>query len=315
MHETSGFDEGRHASVLLSETVEAFRAIPAGVIVDATLGAGGHSAALLEALPERRLIGIDRDPKALEIAGRRLERFGNRVQLVEGRHEELIDILDRIGVTEVAGVLADLGVSSMQLDEAERGFSFRFDAPLDMRMGREGETAADLVATSSEEELIRILREYGEEPMARRIARALVEERTIEPITTTSRLAGIVRRAKGGRKDRIDPATLTFQALRIAVNREIVGLERFVRDVVARLVPGGVVAIIAFHSLEDRVIKQTLRSMEGRCVCPPRMPVCRCGAVRLVELVTRKPREATDEEIARNPRSRSARLRVARKVE
>ena len=309
------FDEQRHASVLLNETIDAFREMPNGVIVDATAGAGGHSAALLESHPEAQLIAIDRDPSALQIAGRRLERFGERVRLVHGRHEELIDILNRLDVGDVAGLLADLGVSSMQFDEAQRGFSFRFDAPLDMRMSDRGPTAADLLRESSEEELVRILREWGEEPMAKRIARAIVEARGERPIETTTQLAEIVRSVKKRRPhDRIDPATLTFQALRIAVNGEIEGLEQFVRDAVDRLMPGGVIAVISFHSLEDRVVKQTFRSLEGRCVCPPRMPICKCGAVKKVDVVTRHPIEANEEEVARNPRARSAKLRVARRV-
>jgi 16S rRNA (cytosine1402-N4)-methyltransferase len=304
----------RHASVLLKEVVDAFRAAPAGVIVDATVGAGGHSEALLATFEASTLIGIDRDSRALAIAAERLKQFGSRVQLVIGRHEELIEILERIKVNELAGVLADLGVSSMQFDEAERGFSFRFDAPLDMRMAAEGETAAELLAHVDEAELMRILREYGEEPMARRIARAIIEEREIEPITTTARLAGIIRKVKRTPRERIDPATLTFQALRIAVNRELVELEKFLRDAVDRLVSGGVIAVISFHSLEDRIVKQTFRSLEGRCVCPPRMPVCRCGAVKKLEVLTRHPIEAGEEEVARNPRSRSAKLRVAVRV-
>jgi 16S rRNA (cytosine1402-N4)-methyltransferase len=304
----------RHASVLLKEVVDAFRTAPAGVIVDATVGAGGHSEALLATFEASTLIGIDRDSRALAIAAERLKQFGSRVQLVIGRHEELIEILERIKVNELAGVLADLGVSSMQFDEAERGFSFRFDAPLDMRMAAEGETAAELLAHVDEAELMRILREYGEEPMARRIARAIVEEREIEPITTTARLAGIIRKVKRTPRERIDPATLTFQALRIAVNRELVELEKFLCDAIDRLVSGGVIAVISFHSLEDRIVKQTFRSLEGRCVCPPRMPVCRCGAVKKLEVLTRHPIEAGEEEVARNPRSRSAKLRVAVRV-
>jgi 16S rRNA (cytosine1402-N4)-methyltransferase len=305
-----------HRPVLLEEVLEAFEPLgDEALIVDATVGLGGHAEALLEGGADRRLIGIDRDPEALRRAGERLARFGERVRLVEGRHEELIEILDRLGEAEVDGVLADLGVSSMQFDQPERGFSFRFDAPLDMRMGREGETAADLVMQSDEQELVRILREYGEEPMARKIARAIVEERQLEPITTTTRLAAIVRQVKKGSRERIDPATLTFQALRIAVNREIVELERFVNDAVAALKTGGRIGIVSFHSLEDRIVKQALRRFEGRCSCPPRMPVCRCGAKKVVEVLTRRPMVASDEEVAGNPRARSARFRVAEKVD
>lgn len=307
--------EFRHEPVLLKEVVESFEALPErATIVDATLGAGGHSAALLDAHPQWTLIGIDRDPAALEIAAKRLERFEDRVRLIRGRHEELIEILDRNNESEVDGLLADLGVSSMQFDEAERGFSFRFDAPLDMRMSQEGATAADIVNESSEEDLIQILRDYGEEPMAKRIVRAIVEARGIEPITTTARLAEVIRSVKFPRWNKIDPSTLTFQALRIATNREIVELPDFLRAAVERTKKGGRVSIISFHSLEDRAVKQTFRSMEGRCTCPPRMPICRCGAVAIARVVTRHAIEATPEEVQRNPRSRSAKLRVVEKL-
>lgn len=307
--------ERRHEPVLFSEVLECFRSIDEReMFVDATLGAGGHARAVLESHPALRLLGIDRDPAALEIAARTLEAFSDRVTLVRGRHEELIDILETRGITMIGGLLADLGVSSMQFDEAQRGFSFRYDAPLDMRMSQEGPTAADLVNTLGERELGDVLREYGEEPMWRRIARALVHDRAVEPITTTARLAAIVRSVKRGSREKIDPATLTFQALRIATNREIVGLAEFITAAVDRLKPAGRIAIISFHSLEDRVVKQTLRLLEGRCVCPPRMPVCRCGAVKKVRVITRHPIEASPEEVERNPRSRSAKLRIAERV-
>lgn len=305
----------RHDPVLLKEVVEL--AVPGredGLIVDATLGLGGHSGALLERWPRARLIGIDRDPRALAIAGERLSRFEGRVRLVEGRHEELIDILEGEAVERIDLLLADLGVSSIQLDEAERGFSFRAEGPLDMRMGGEGASAADLVRNLDERELARILRKWGEEPRAGAIARAIVKAREEEPIETTTRLAEIVRGAKRGSREKIDPATLTFQALRIAANEELVGLETFIRDAVERLAPGGRIAIISFHSLEDRIVKRTFRSLEGECVCPPGMPVCGCGAVRKIRSVTRRPVEAEEEEVSRNPRSRSAKLRVAQRV-
>lgn len=315
--ESSEAREWTHEPVLLKEVLEAFAPLESGaVVVDATLGLAGHASALLEADATRSLVGIDRDSEALRIASEKLHRFGDRVRLAEGRHEELIEILNRLGVEQVDGVLADLGVSSLQFDDPSRGFSFRYDAPLDMRMARTGETAAELIARIDERELERILREYGEEPLARRIARRITEEREIEPIETTGRLAEIVRAAKPRKHfERIDPATLTFQALRIAVNGEIERLAELVEGAVDVLKPGGRLAVISFHSLEDRVIKRELKRLEGECVCPPRMPVCGCGAVARVRQVRRRPIEASEEEIRRNPRARSAKLRVAERVE
>ena len=281
------------------------------MLVDATVGLGGHAEGLLERYPEVRLLGVDRDPRALELAHERLRRFGDRVALVQGRHEQLIEILRQQGIDAVSGVLADLGVSSMQLDDASRGFSFRFDAPLDMRMGPDSVSAADIVNTTSEEELMRILREYGEEPMARRIARAIALAR---PLDTTTQLADVVRSVKRAKRPHdIDPATLTFQAIRIAANEELIGLDRFVDDAVSVLEPGARIAVIAFHSLEDRIVKRALRRLEGECTCPPGLPVCACGAKRVVTVLTHRPVTASEEEIDRNPRSRSAKLRVAEK--
>jgi 16S rRNA (cytosine1402-N4)-methyltransferase len=285
-----------------------------GTIVDATVGLGGHAEALLERHPGVRLIGIDRDPEALERSRERLSRFGDRVTLVRGRHESLIDILKQSGTPQLSGLLADLGVSSMQLDDASRGFSFRFDAPLDMRMGSEGRSAADVVNATEERELATILRKYGEEPMARRIARAIVEARTTAPIETTARLAEVIRSVKRARPHEIDPSTLTFQALRIATNEELVGLDRFVDDAVSALETGARVAIISFHSLEDRIVKRAFRRLEGECTCPPGMPVCGCGATTIVRTLTRHPVTASEEETQRNPRSRSAKLRAAEKL-
>ncbi len=303
-----------HQPVLFTEVLDLVRpAAPDGLIVDATIGLGGHAEGMLERWPEVRLVGIDRDPRALERTARRLERFGDRVILREGRYEALIDILDSLGAGGIDALLADLGVSSMQLDQAERGFSFRFEGPLDMRMGSAGPTAADLVNRLSEGELTDILRTWGEEPMARRIAAAIVEARSEGAIETTARLVGIVHSVKRPRGDRIDPATLTFQALRIAVNEEIVGLDEFVDRAVERLIPGGRIGIISFHSLEDRVVKRAFRRLEGECRCPPGLPICGCGAVQVVRVLTRRPVGGAEEEISRNPRARSARLRVAEK--
>ena len=301
-----------HESVLLQEVVEFLRPNRSdGTLVDATVGLGGHAEALLQRYPAARLLAIDRDPQALEIARERLRKFDNRVTFVQGRHEKLIDILKQSQLATVSGVLADLGVSSMQFDDATRGFSFRFDAPLDMRMGPDSTSAADLVNTLQESELRKILHEYGEEPMAKRIARAIVEAR---PIATTTQLADVVRSVKRARPHDIDPATLTFQALRIAANEELIGLDQFVADAVDVLEPGARIAVIAFHSLEDRIIKQAFRRLEGECVCPPDLPVCGCGAKEVVKILTRRPQVPTALEQGKNPRSRSAKLRVAEKL-
>jgi len=306
----------KHEPVLLQEITEYLRPNrPDGTLVDATVGLGGHAEALLERYPDARLVAIDRDPAALERSRERLARFAGRVTFVRGRHEQLIDILKQSNVDRISGLLADLGVSSMQLDDASRGFSFRYDAPLDMRMGPEGTSAADLVNGLDERELARILREYGEEPMARRIAGAIVAARAEGRIETTTRLAEIIRSAKPQRHPErsrgIDPSTLTFQALRIAANEELVGLDKFVDDAVSMLEPGARIAVISFHSLEDRIVKRALRRLEGECTCPPGMPVCGCGAQEIVKILTGRPVTARDEELDRNPRSRSAKLRVA----
>jgi len=305
----------KHEPVLFNEVLEFLS--PSrndGTLVDATLGLGGHAEGVLERHPDVRLIGIDRDPEALERSRQRLSRFGDRVTLVRGRHESLIDILKQSGTETISGLLADLGVSSMQLDDAARGFSFRFDAPLDMRMGAEGRTAADLVNDLDEYELTRMLRDYGEEPFARPIARAIVKARAEAPIGTTTRLAEIIRTVKKPRYGEIDPSTLTFQALRIATNEELTGLDQFVGDAVSVLERGARIAIISFHSLEDRIVKRAFRRLKGECVCPPNMPVCGCGAKADVKILTNRPVTASEDEIERNPRSRSAKLRVAEKV-
>lgn len=301
-----------HEPVLLNEVLDYLRPSRSdGTLVDATVGLGGHAEALLERYSAVRLLAIDRDPAALERAGERLGRFGSRVTLARGRHETLIDILKQSNIDSVSGLLADLGVSSMQLDDASRGFSFRHDAPLDMRMGPDSQSAADLVNSLDEEELARILRDYGEEPQARRIARAIVAGR---PVETTGRLSDIIRSVKKSRPRDIDPSTLTFQALRIAANEELVGLDRFLDDAVSVLEPAARIAVISFHSLEDRIVKRALRRLEGECTCPPGLPVCACGKKEVVRILTGRPVTASEDEVNRNPRSRSAKLRVAEKV-
>ena len=306
-----------HQPVLLREALEALAVRPGGFWVDGTVGAGGHAEAILRATaPEGRLLACDRDAEAFETARRRLASFGERVVLRHADYRRLGALLDEAGVPRVAGILLDLGISSLQLDDPGRGFSFQKDGPLDMRMDRtERTTAADLVGALAEERLAAILREHGEEKAARRIARALVRERARAPIATTRRLAEIVAsvlRVRG--PSRIHPATRTFQALRIAVNREIEGLDRLIEEAVTRLEPGGRIAVISFHSLEDRVVKQTLRGLTRRCVCPRDLPVCACGRPGIVRLVGSKALRPSAEEVLRNPRSRSARLRAAERL-
>ncbi len=304
-----------HVPVLRDEVVALLAPAAPGLVVDATVGLGGHAEALLEAVPGFTLLGLDRDPRALELARRRLERFGDRVTLLERRFSELPDTLASIGAPPPAAILADLGCSSLQLDTPERGFSFRHDAPLDMRMGTTGPTAAQLLEELDEEELVRILHEYGEERRARAIARAIVRRRRTAPVATTADLVSVVLEVLGPpRRGRIHPATRTFQALRIAVNDELGEVERFVEPAARALRPGGRLAVIAFHSLEDRIVKHTLRRLSGRCACPPGAPECRCGAERLVRVLTRRPVRPDEAETGGNPRARSARLRAAERL-
>lgn len=302
--------------VLLAETLEFLDPGRGGLFVDATLGLGGHSEALLAASPDVRLIGIDRDPEALERAGRRLAGFGPRVRLVHANFHHLKQALAGLGIRDgIAGVLADLGVSSLQLDTARRGFSFRFDGPLDMRMGMSDATAADLVNETSEGELERIIREYGEEWQARRIARAIVRARAEKPIETTGELRRLIGQAKGPRaerEERIDPATRVFQALRIEVNQELEGLEGFLQEAIDLLEAGGRLVVISYHSLEDRIVKNTLRDL-ARGEIDPVTGRSRSES-QLIEVMTRKPVRPGDAEVEANPRSRSARLRAARKL-
>jgi 16S rRNA (cytosine1402-N4)-methyltransferase len=297
--------------VLLEEVVEILAPERGGFFVDATAGAGGHAEALLARGAEIRLLACDRDPEAVELARRRLSRFGKRVEFRQENFGELDRVL--AGFPAPDGILADLGVSSMQLEEASRGFSFRREGPLDMRMSGAGRSAAEILATASVEELTRILREYGEERMAAKIARGIVQERVFRPISNTRQLARIVSRVKGDR-ERIDPATRVFQALRIEVNQELVALGSFLAAAVQRLNARGRLAVIAYHSLEDRIVKDAFRRGSGVCLCPPGLPVCVCGARRVLKLLTRRPIVPSDSEIRRNPRSRSARLRAAEKL-
>lgn len=318
MAEPGGGPGTPHRPVLLTETVRLLEAARGGLFVDATLGLGGHSEAILEASPAARVLGIDRDREALRFASARLARFGGRFRATHADYKEIARVMREAGEQEAAGILADLGVSSLQLDTPVRGFSFRHDAPLDMRMDAEGpgETAAELLARLPEEEIARIIYEYGEERRSRRIARRIVERRERgEPVETTAELADLVARAVGHKPgERVHPATRTFQALRIAVNGELEGLDAFLETAVALLQTQGRLAVISFHSLEDRVVKRTLRRLAGHCECPPRLPVCQCGARRAVEILTRRPVVPSDRELAENPRARSAKLRVCAKL-
>ena len=308
--------ERAHRSVLLDESLRLLDTIGGGLFVDATLGMGGHSEGILEASPNANVIGIDQDSEALELAKIRLSRFGKRVTFVQANFSDIHTV---VKVEQPTGILADLGVSSMQLDSGSRGFSFRFDAPLDMRMDQDsdGETAAELLATATEKEIADIIYQYGEERASRKIARWIVEKRESgQPIETTVQLAELIRRAvRTSPKDKIHPATRTFQALRIAVNNELGILEQFISDSVDLLKINGVLAIITFHSLEDRLVKQSFQRLAGKCSCPPRIPQCVCGAAKRVEILTKKPVVATETEQFENPRSRSAKLRACRKLE
>jgi 16S rRNA (cytosine1402-N4)-methyltransferase len=289
-----------HEPVLLAEVVTALAPARGGTFVDCTVGLGGHSRALLEAGADR-VIGLDRDADALTVAAERLSPFGERVTLVHSDYREVASVLASLGVERIAGLIADLGLSSMQLEASGRGFSFRRDDPLDMRLDRsKGPTAAALLAAVPEGELADVIFKFGEERHSRRVARAIVAARRARPIETTGRLAEIVRRAVPHRGyQRIDPATRTFQALRIWVNGELDGLDRFVRDAVGVLAPQGRIAVISFHSLEDRIVKHTLRDLEREAIVRP---------------LTRKPVTPGADETDRNPRARSAKLRAAERL-
>lgn len=311
--------ENLHTSVLLDEAVDILNAIEGGTFVDATLGMGGHAEKILSMTDKSIVIGIDQDDDALDKARERLTRFGDRVTFVHSNFSEIGSVVRDAGVEAVEGVIADLGVSSLQLDSTERGFSFRFDAPLDMRMDTTSgtPTAAELLATLPEIEIANIIYQYGEERFSRRIARRIVEKREAgTPIETTHELVGLIERSvRRNPKDKIHPATRTFQALRIAVNDELKALEKFVVEAIDILKTDGRLAIITFHSLEDRIVKRAFQKMSGKCFCPPRIPQCVCGARKVVEILTRKPIVPGEAEVAANVRSRSAKLRAVRKIE
>lgn len=306
-----------HRPVLLRETIELLAPERGGLFVDCTVGLGGHSEAILETSRHAQVLAIDCDEEALALAEKRLTRFGSRFRAVHADFRDLTRVLATAKVKQARGILVDLGVSSLQLDSPTRGFSFRHDAPLDMRMDAksDAETAAELLGRLPEVEIARIIFAYGEERRSRRIARLIVQSRERgEPITSTRELAELVERAFGpGKHRRIHPATRTFQALRIAVNCELENLDRFLAEAVDVLEPDGRLTVISFQSLEDRIIKRTLLKLSGRCQCPPRAPHCMCGARNAVDILTRRPITPDDDEIARNPRARSAKLRAGRK--
>ncbi|MEG6572268.1 16S rRNA (cytosine(1402)-N(4))-methyltransferase RsmH [[Clostridium] cellulosi] len=305
-----------HLSVLLHESIEALNIKPDGIYVDGTAGGGGHSFEIASRLKTGRLIAIDRDPDAIKAAGKRLEPFKERVTLVNANFSQLSQILNDLGIPAVDGILLDLGVSSYQFDVPERGFSYNYDAPLDMRMSKSGISARDIVNSASQDELARILREYGEEKFASRIASHIVFAREKKPIETTFELSEIVKSAipAAARRSGPHPARRTFQALRIAVNGELDELGALLDDALSLLAKGGRLAVITFHSLEDRMVKQRFLSWAQGCTCPPDFPICVCGHKPQVVIPKKKGIEPSKEEIEINPRSRSARLRFCEKL-
>ena len=309
--------EFHHVSVLLEECIEGLAIKPEGVYVDGTLGGAGHSSRIVQELTTGRLIGIDRDPVALKAAGKRLEPWKDRVTLVHSNFCEMASALKNLGIGGVDGILLDLGVSSPQLDEVERGFSYMGDAPLDMRMNGEDILTADTVVnTWSYEELKKILYEYGEERYAPQIASAICRRRENAPIRTTLELVDVIRGAMppAALREKQHPAKRSFQAIRIAVNDELNSVAKAMESAIPLLNPGGRLAVITFHSLEDRIVKNAMASAAKGCTCPPSFPVCVCGKKPLVKLVSRKPIVSGDEELDRNPRARSAKLRICEKL-
>ncbi|MDI3310602.1 MAG: 16S rRNA (cytosine(1402)-N(4))-methyltransferase RsmH [Thermoanaerobacterium sp.] len=305
----------KHESVLLEETIEYLKIKPDGIYVDGTLGGGGHSHEILRRLNKGRLIAIDRDMDAIKAASTKLKDFKN-VTYIHDNYKNIKDVLKTCGLKSIDGALLDLGVSSYQLDEAQRGFSYMHDAPLDMRMDRESDLTAEYVVNNySEDEIAKIISDYGEELWAKRIAKFIVEERSKKPIKTTFQLVDIIKKAIPASKRRTGPhpAKRTFQAIRIEVNEELKGLGDAIADFVGVMNPGGRIAIITFHSLEDRIVKNTYKKLEDPCTCPKNLP-CTCGKKPVIKIVTKKPVIPSEDEIKVNPRSRSAKLRVAEKL-
>ena len=309
--------EAKHVSVLLPECIDSLNIRPEGVYVDGTLGMGGHSEEIAKRLTTGKLIGIDRDEMAIRRAGERLRPYGDRVQLVHGNFRDTAEILDDLGIEAVDGMLFDLGVSSPQLDESERGFSYMHDAPLDMRMDETDNLNAWFIVNRwPEEKLRRILYDYGEERCAPRIAAAIVREREQREIRTTLQLVEVIRSAMpaAALREKQHPAKRTFQAIRIAVNDELEAVRAMMATAPDKLRPGGRIAVISFHSLEDRIVKTGIAARENGCTCPREFPVCTCGFVQTLRSVTRKPILPSPEELEANPRSRSAKLRVAERI-
>lgn len=310
-------NEFHHVSVFLEECIQGLAIKPEGIYVDGTLGGAGHSSRIAALLTTGRLVGIDRDPVALKAAGERLAPYKDRVSLVHANFCELDSALDRLGIGGVDGILLDLGVSSPQLDDGERGFSYMVDAPLDMRMNSEDSTdARAIVNTWSYEELKRILYDYGEERYAPQIASAICRRRETAPIETTLELVDIIRSAMpaSALREKQHPAKRSFQAIRIAVNDELNSVSKVMQAAIPRLNPGGRLAVITFHSLEDRIVKNAMAAAAKGCTCPPNFPVCVCGKKPQVKLITRKPIVSADAELERNPRARSAKLRICEKL-
>ncbi|HUJ12032.1 MAG TPA: 16S rRNA (cytosine(1402)-N(4))-methyltransferase RsmH [Verrucomicrobiae bacterium] len=305
-----------HTPVLLEEVVTQLQPRRGGLYVDCTVGGGGHAREILYACgPDGQLIGLDWDEEAIAASRERLSEFGGRIQLVRANYVELERVLMSLGITAVDGVAFDLGVSSRQFDEPGRGFSFQREGPLDMRMNRQlGATARDVLRTASLEELAKIFRVYGEEKRARAVARQIVEERQRKPLETTTQLARLVETVLGRRHGGVHSATRVFQGLRIAVNNELDNLKRGLEVAGRFLKSGGRLAVISFHSLEDRIVKQFLVEQSSGCICPPDLPACVCGRRQSLRIVTRKPVTPREEEVRANPRARSAKLRVAEKV-
>ena len=317
MTEETTLSVPKHISVLLQESVDYLNIRPDGIYLDGTLGMGGHSCEIASRLSTGRLIGIDRDETAIERAGRRLAPFGDRVTLVHGNFSDAAAILDDLAIPGVDGMLFDLGVSSPQLDETERGFSYMADAPLDMRMDAgDSLTAYEVVNTWDENRLNRILWDYGEERYARRITAAILARREQRPIETTLELVDVIKSAMPAPalREKQHPAKRSFQAIRIAVNDELGAIRTMMETAPDKLNVGGRLCVISFHSLEDRIVKSGIQARENGCTCPREAPICTCGFVRTLKSVTRKPILPTPEELAANPRSRSAKLRVAERV-
>lgn len=313
-----GLSEIKHYPVLRNEILELVRPVSEGIVIDCTLGFGGHSLAILETFPRCRILALDQDEQAIELAKPRFKEFSDRIEFVHANFSKIKPVVRRQASEQPSAVIADLGVSSMQLDSETRGFSFRFDAPLDMRMDSTADvpTAAELLESMSEFDIADVIYRFGEERHSRKIARRVVAEREAgRPIKTTKQLADLVERSiPRSRKDGIHPATKTFQALRIIVNGELEILDGFLRDSLELLEIDGIIAVITFHSLEDRIVKNLFQRFAGKCICPPRIPKCVCEARKTAEILTRKPIVPGENEILQNPRSRSAKLRAVKKL-